>query len=87
MVNQVICYVVGYILHLTKWDGGVYLTGKVVMEVLQLVRVGVLFVLAASVTWGFGGGTPCFTVSVNGPKCCNFLYFPFLFPLFLYCLY
>lgn len=66
---------------------GVYLMGKLVMEVLQLVRVGVLFVLAASVTWGFGEGTPYFTVSVNGPKCCNFLYFSFLFSLFLFCWY
>ena len=56
--------------------------GKLVMEVLQLVGVRVLFVLAASVTWGFGGGTPCLTVSVNGPKCCNLKKKKILFSLF-----
>lgn len=45
--------------------------GRVVREVLQLVRVGVLFVLAANFTWGYGEGTPCCTVSVNE----NVIYF------------
>lgn len=47
------------------------------MGVLQLYRVGVLCVLAASVTWGFWEGSYS-TVSVNRPKGRTFC-FIFLF--------
>ena len=50
------------------------------VEVLQSVRVGVLFVLAASFTGGLRGGKPCLTVFVNGPKSRTFtLTFSFIF--------